>query len=88
VANCAAQAAQPPLSTEVTDMLKYLDEQKEKGKLPDSDYNHLKQRALDLLSKERDLRAQSGGSVDPDADRQIRSDVDSLGAEMARRVKL
>jgi hypothetical protein len=88
VANGLAQASQPPLSTQFTDMLKYLDEQKEKGKLTDGDYNHLKQRALDLLSKERDLRAQSNGSIDAEAERQIQSDVDGLGAEMARRVKL
>jgi hypothetical protein len=88
VMNGAAQAAQPPLSTTFSDMLKYLDEQKDKGKLADGDYNHLKQRALDLLSKERDLRSQSGGSLDADSERQIRSDIDSLGGEMAQRVKL
>jgi len=88
VINGASQPALPPLSTEFSDIMKYMDEQKDKGKLTDGDYNHLKQRALDLLSKERDLRSQSGGSLDADAERDIRSGIDGLGSEMARRVKL
>jgi hypothetical protein len=69
-------------------MTKYLEDQKDKGKLSDADYNHLKQRAVDLLSKERDLRSQGGGTIDPEAEQSIRSDMDSLGGEVAQRVKL
>jgi hypothetical protein len=86
--NGAAQATFPPISTVFTDMTKYLDEQKDKGKLSDSDYSHLKQRAVDLLSKERDLRSQGGGTIDPEVEQSIRADMDSLGGEIAQRVKL
>lgn len=83
----APQAAQPPLSTIFSDTLKYLDEQKAAGKLDPNDFQHLKQRALDLLSKERDLRTQGSGSLDQEQEASIRADVDTLGGEIARRVK-
>lgn len=81
-------AARPPLSTMFTDTLKYLDEQKAAGKLSQGDYEHLKRRTLDLLSKERDLRTQGGGGLDTDQENSIRADVDTLGGEIARRVQI
>lgn len=81
------QPALPPLSTIFSDMLKYLDDQKAAGKLSDADFTHLKQRALDLLSKERTLRTAASGSLDQDQETSIRNDVDTLGGEIARRVK-
>jgi hypothetical protein len=85
--NGMSQPAQPPLSTVFSDTLKYLDEQKAAGKLAEPDFIHLKQRALDLLSKEKSLRSEGGGSLDPSQETSIRTDVDSLGGEIARRVK-
>lgn len=87
VQNGSTQASEPPLSTQFTDMFKYLDEQKEKGKLSEGEFTHLKQRALDLMSKERDLRTQGSGSLDAEQEREIRADVSSLGGEIARKVK-
>lgn len=80
------QPAQPPLSTIFSDTLKYLDEQKAAGKISEADFTHLKQRCLDLLSKERSLRYETG-SLDATQEASIRSDVDALGAEIAQRVK-
>ncbi len=83
----APQPSQPPLSTMFSDTLKYLDDQKAAGKISDVDFTHLKQRALDLLSKERSLRTAAGGSLDQSQEQSIRNDVDSLGGEIAQRVK-
>ena len=83
----APQPSQPPLSTMFSDTLKYLDDQKAAGKISDADFTHLKQRALDLLSKERSLRNAAGGTLDQSQEQSIRGDVDSLGGEIARRVK-
>lgn len=81
------QPAQPPLSTIFSDTLKYLDEQKAAGKISEVDFTHLKQRCLDLLSKERSLRNAAGGTLDASQEASIRADVDSLGGEIAQRVK-
>lgn len=83
----APQPSQPPLSTIFSDTLKYLDDQKAAGKISDADFTHLKQRALDLLSKERSLRNAAGGTLDQSQEQSIRGDVDSLGGEIAQRVK-
>lgn len=87
VQNGATQPSEPPLSTQFTDMFKYLDEQKEKGKLSEGDYKHLKRRALDLMSKERDLRAEGDGSLEAGEEKLIRADISSLGGEIARSVQ-
>lgn len=79
--------AQPALTTIFSDMNKFLDEAKTKGKVSDSDYNHLKLRASDLQKKERSLALSNGGSLPPDAEEQLRKDVDKLGEEVAYRVK-
>lgn len=81
------QPAQPPLSTVFSDTLKYLDEQKASGKISEADFTHLKQRCLDLLSKERSLKTANGGALDTQQEASIRADVDSLGGEIAQRVK-
>lgn len=79
--------AQPPLTTIFGDMNKFLDDAKAKGKINDSDYNHLKLRASDLQKKERSLAMGNGGTLDPNAEEQLRKDVDKLGEEVAYRVK-
>lgn len=79
--------AQPPLTTIFGDMNKFLDDAKSKGKITESDYNHLKLRASDLQKKERSLALGNGGSLDPNAEEQLRKDVDKLGEEVAYRVK-
>ncbi|MBX9952855.1 MAG: hypothetical protein K2Y39_27015, partial [Candidatus Obscuribacterales bacterium] len=79
--------AQPALTTIFSDMNKFLDEAKTKGKVSDADYNHLKLRASDLQKKERSLALANGGTLPPDAEEQLRKDVDKLGEEVAYRVK-
>jgi hypothetical protein len=77
----------PPLSTMFADLNDYLDTAKDKGKVSESDYKTLKQRAKDLLSKERSVAYESGGGLDSETERDIRKDVDSLSAEVSRRVQ-
>lgn len=79
--------AQPALTTIFGDMNKFLDDAKSKGKISEPDFNHLKLRASDLQKKERSLAQQNGGSLDPNAEEQLRKDVDKLGEEVAYRVK-
>lgn len=77
----------PPLSTMFEDMIKYLNESKEKSKISEADYNHLKRRATDLKNKERSLAIAAGGSLPQDSDELLRKDADQLSEEMARRIK-
>ncbi|GEM_PF-1152723 len=79
--------AQPALTTIFSDMNKFLDEAKSKGKVSESDYNHLKLRASDLQKKERSLATANGGSLQKDDEELLRKDVDKLGEEVAYRVK-
>jgi len=78
----------PPLSTMFTDLNTYLDEQKDKGKLADADYSHLRQRSKDLQTKAGSLRTAGEGVLDPQDEAQIRKDLDSLSTEVAQRVKI
>ena len=79
--------AQPALTTIFSDMNKFLDEAKSKGKVSEADYNHLKLRASDLQKKERSLATANGGSLQKDDEEMLRKDVDKLGEEVAYRVK-
>jgi len=76
----------PPLSTMFADLNDYLDTAKDKGKVSDSDYRVLKQRAKDLLSKERSVSYESG-SLDGETERDLRRDIDQLSSEVSRRVQ-
>jgi hypothetical protein len=76
----------PPISTVIGDMLTYLDQQKDKGRLDAPDYQHLRRRASDLQSKYANLRTAGEGSIDPQDEKQIRLDIDSLGSEVVRAV--
>jgi hypothetical protein len=80
-------AVLPPISVVVSDLDDYLDKAKEKGKVSDNDFLSLKRRANDLLSKEKSLAYEGGGSLDPDQEADIRRDVDELSGEIARRVR-
>ncbi|PWT95323.1 MAG: hypothetical protein C5B53_11560 [Candidatus Melainabacteria bacterium] len=80
-------AVLPPVSVVVSDLDDYLDKAKEKGKVSDNDFLSLKRRAHDLLSKEKSLAYEAGGSLDPDQEADIRRDVDELSGEVARRVR-
>jgi hypothetical protein len=80
-------AALPPISVLVNDLGDYLDKAKEKGKVSDNDFLSLKRRANDLLSKEKSLAYEAGGSLDADQEADIRRDVDELSGEVARRVR-
>lgn len=79
--------ALPPLTTIFGDMNKFLDDAKSKGKISEADYNHLKLRASDLQKKERSLATGNGGTLEQNAEEQLRKDVDKLGEEVAYRVK-
>src|ERR1700733_12822847 len=76
----------PPISTVIGDMLTYLDQQKDKGKLDPSSYDHLRRRATDLQSKYANLRTAGEGSIDAQDEKQIRLDIDSLGSEVVRAI--
>jgi hypothetical protein len=80
-------AVLPPISVVVNDLGDYLDKAKEKGKVTDNDFISLKRRAGDLLSKEKSLAYEAGGSLEPDQEADIRRDVDELSGEVARRVR-
>ncbi len=77
----------PPVSTVVSDLDSYLDKAKEKGKISSADYQSLRQRSNDLLSKEKSLAYEQGGVIDPDDEAGIRRDIEGLSAEVAHRVR-
>jgi hypothetical protein len=80
------QAVTPPISTVCSDLLTYLDQQKEKGAVSADSYDHLKRRTLDIRNKERDLRIAGNGSLDGQDEASMRRDLESLGSEVAREV--
>ena len=80
-------ATLPPVSVLVSDLDDYLDKSKEKGKVSEGDYTSLKRRANDLLSKEKSLAYEAGGSIDPDQEAGIRRDIEELSGEVAHRVQ-
>ena len=82
----APQATTPPISTICSDMLSYLELQKDKGNLSQDSYEHLRRRALDVRNKERDLRISGSGSVDSQDEAFMRRDLEGLGAEMAKSI--
>jgi len=77
----------PPMRVLFSDLNDYLDQAKEKGKISESNYESLKRRANDLLSKEKSLAYEEGGSIDPDQEADIRRDVEELSGEVARHVQ-
>lgn len=79
--------AQPPLSTVFSDLTKFLEESKEKGRLTDADYRHLWQRLKDLMGKEASQKNANGGTLEAADEQNLRKDLDLLGAEIARLVK-
>ncbi len=85
-AGAAPTQQTPPVSTVIGDLLTYLDQQKDKGKIDAGAYDHLRRRATDLQSKYANLRTAGEGSIDPQDEKQMRLDLDSLGAEMARSI--
>jgi hypothetical protein len=82
----AAQATAPPISTICSDLITYLDQQKEKGNISQDVYEHLKRRALDIRNKERDLRISGAGAVDSQDEAYMRRDLEGLGSEVAKSV--
>ncbi len=77
----------PPIKTVISDLDSYLDKAKENGKINAGDYESLRLRANDLLSKEKSLAYEEGGVIDPESEAEIRRDVEGLSAEIAHRVK-
>jgi hypothetical protein len=80
------QPTTPPISTICSDMLSYLELQKDKGNLSQDNYEHLRRRAVDIRNKERDLRISGSGSVDSQDEAFMRRDLEGLGAEMAKSI--
>lgn len=80
------QPTAPPISTICSDLLTYLEQQKEQGNVSQEAYEHLKRRTMDIRNKERDLRIASNGSIDSQDEASIRRDLESLGSEVARSV--
>jgi hypothetical protein len=87
-ANQAPVAQVPPLSTLFTDLLNYLDQKKTQGVISLSDYQHLRRRATDLQTKYFSLRTAAEGSIDQNDEAQIRRDLDELGAEVSKSVRV
>jgi hypothetical protein len=85
--NTGASQTLPPISTVISDLNDYLDKAKEKGKINPADYQSLRRRASDLLSKQKSLSYAQGGVLDPDIEAEIRRDVEGLSSEVAHRVK-
>jgi hypothetical protein len=85
-ANGASQTL-PPLSTIFSDLNDYLDKAKKDGKIDEIQYEHLKRRASDLLTKENSLAYEAGGTIDSGQESEIRRDVEGLSAEVARSVR-
>jgi hypothetical protein len=81
------QPAQPPLDTMFSDMQKYLQESKDKGKLTDGSYNHLKLRLSDLLKMQQAAREEGGGALSSADEAEIRTKATDLGMEISRSVK-
>lgn len=79
--------SQPPLSTVLEDLGKFLEESNANNKLSQADYQHLARRLKDLVGKERSLRISYGGTLDADTEADLRKDVEMLGEEMSRRVR-
>jgi len=77
----------PPISTVISDLDSYLEKAKENGKVSAGDYQTLRLRANDLLSREKAVTYEEGGVIDPDSEAEIRRDVEGLSAEIAHRVK-
>jgi hypothetical protein len=77
----------PPLSTIFSDLNDYLDKAKKDGKVDQTEYEHLKRRASDLLSKENSLAYEAGGTIDASQEAEIRRDVEGLSSEVARSVR-
>jgi hypothetical protein len=86
--NQAPAPQAPPLSTIFADLLNYLEQKKAQGVISLSDYQHLRRRATDLQSKYFSLRTAAEGSIDARDEAQIRRDLDELGAEVAKSVKV
>lgn len=85
-ASSAPTPQQPPITTVVSDMTKFLDEAHSKSQVSDADYEHLRRRVVDLQSHYRDLYAQSNGNVEQQDEQQIRTDLNSVSMEIIERV--
>jgi hypothetical protein len=78
---------QPPITTVISDLDHYLDTAKADGKISESNYKELRDKAQYLLKKEQSMAEHNEGVLDPDEEVELRKDVESLSAEVAYRVK-
>lgn len=83
----APQAQRPPIATMIRDMLTYIDESKQKDRIDEADYTHLRRRIMDLQSKESLLISNGSGSLDPQDEQQLRNDLDGVNRELTRAIK-
>ena len=85
--NGAPRQTLPPVSTVISDLDSYLDKAKANGKISAGDFQTLRLRANDLLSREKAVTYEEGGVIDADSEAEIRRDVEGLSAEVAHRVQ-
>lgn len=84
----SSEPAQPPVTTMFSDMSKYLQEAKDKGKVSEGEYSHLMLRLSDLMKMELSARQAGDGALSPADENEIRSKVNDLSLEIAHAVKL
>jgi hypothetical protein len=76
--------ASPPVTTIFSDMQNYLDDSKSRGRLADSDYQHLNRRLHDLIGKTEEINSEGNS---PDQDPELQEDVKELNLDIAHRIK-
>ncbi|MCA9801821.1 MAG: hypothetical protein KC777_07530 [Cyanobacteria bacterium HKST-UBA02] len=82
----APAPALPPVSVALTDMEKFLEENKKSNKLQERDVTNLNRRIKDLQTKERSLRVAGGGTLDPSDEAQLRRDLEQVGNDLSWRL--
>ncbi len=76
--------SRPPLSSVLSDLEKFLQDSKSKGKLQTTDYDHLVRRLRDLRFKQERMINEGAGVLDPADDDSLRADIDRLSGEVSR----
>lgn len=78
--------ALPPVSVALSDLDKFLEENKKNPKLQERDYTNMSRRIKDLQAKERNLKVAGGGSLEPDDEAQLRRDLEQVGSDLSWRL--
>lgn len=81
------QAEKPPLSALFTDMQKYMDDNKDRGRISDADFNHIFRRLQDIRGKYDHDRAAGNGTADASDEEYARRQLELLGSELSMKIK-